>query len=235
MEQRATIQEMPLFPLDMVLFPGMPQALHIFEPRYRRMVARCLQEEIAFGIVAVKNGLAEGVAAVPYDIGTVARIVNHARMADGRYNLVTIGAARFQILERHQHRGGYLMGRVELLDEEEHDAHRLVELRAVVERRFERYIGQYAEIVGGEVKPITFPTDPTAASYFVAANLNLDTWERQRLLEATSTDVRLLEERRILGRERDILRLYAKARAPYEDIVGLDGDPDNLRTPLSPN
>lgn len=234
MEHRATIQDIPLFPLDMVLYPGMPQALHIFETRYRRMVARCLEEGIAFGIVAVRPGGGDGEVA-PYEVGTLARIVNYVKMADGRYNLITVGAERFQILESGRHRAGYLTARVELLDEEEHDARGLAELRAVVQGRFERYIGEYAGVTGGELKPITFPIDPTAASYFVATHLPLDTWEKQRLLEASSTDVRLLEERRIIGRERDILRRFANARAPYEDIPGPDSDPDNVRTLISPN
>lgn len=234
MEQRATIQDIPLFPLDLVLYPGMPQALHIFEPRYRRMIARCLDEGSLFGIVAMRPGRDRGEPA-PYEVGTLARIVNHVKMADGRYNLIAVGADRFQILEHSRHRGGYLTARVELLSEEEHDARRLAELRAIVQGRFERYIADYAEVTGGEVKPITFPTDPTGASYFVATHLPLDTWEKQRLLEASSTDVRLLEERRIVGREHDILRRFANARPPYEDFEGPDSDPDNVRIPISPN
>ncbi|HEX5506199.1 MAG TPA: hypothetical protein VFW96_26510, partial [Thermomicrobiales bacterium] len=83
-----------------------------------------------------------------------------------------------------------------------------------------------AELVAvteAKLEPLRLPAEPTAASYYVAAHLPLDQWEKQRLLEATSTDVRLLEERRILGRERDLLRRFATAVPPYptgEDEAG---------------
>ncbi len=216
MDQQPTILEIPLFPLGTVLFPGMPLPLHIFEERYKRMIARCLAGGREFGIVLIRSGREVSEDPTPYEIGTVARIVKSVEMADGRYNIVTEGVSRFQILESSREEAGYLTARVELLGEEEHDVHRLAGLQAAVRDGFERFIGQLAEVTGGRVESINFPPDPTALSYFVASYLPIYQWEKQRLLEATSTDVRLVEERRILARERTLLREFVMPVAPYE-------------------
>ena len=99
----------PLFPLDIVLFPGVALPLHIFEPRYRLMVKRCLEAGTPFGIVrSERGGLAE--------IGTVAEIREATRYVDGRWDLVVLGAARFTItrLDREE---PYLRGEIETINE----------------------------------------------------------------------------------------------------------------------
>ena len=88
----------PLFPLDVVLFPGTPLPLHIFEPRYKEMVAECLAQDRTFGVVrALEQGLAE--------VGCTAEIVTIVKeYADGRLDLVTEGRKRFQLLAVNQER-----------------------------------------------------------------------------------------------------------------------------------
>lgn len=226
MEQQTTILDIPLFPLELVLYPGMTLPLHIFEARYRRMVGHCLEQDGPFGVVL--SGA--GDEATPRAVGTVAQIVKSMRMADGRYNLITRGASRFQVLESGPHRSGYLTARVGLLTEAEHDRGRLAALQASVQRRFTRFIGDYARLTGSTLEPFGFPDDPTGVSYFVASHLPIELSEKQRLLEAPSTDARLTGEQRILGRERDILRLFATARAPYEPE-----EVEEYRIVLSPN
>src|SRR2546428_795565 len=78
MSQVATL---PLFPLHVVLFPGLPLPLHIFEPRYRLMVGRCLEASSAFGVVLIRAGREVGEPATPYSVGTTAPIVRHERLA----------------------------------------------------------------------------------------------------------------------------------------------------------
>jgi Lon protease-like protein len=226
MEQRTTILDLPLFPLELVLYPGMTLPLHIFEDRYKLMIGRCLAQENPFGVVLAEGG-DEG---APRAVGTVAQIVKSVQMADGCYNLITQGASRFRVLERGRQPAGYLTARVELLTEEEEDRGRLAALGAGVQRRFAAFIGDYARLAGKELDPIAFPDDPTGVSYFVASHLPLELGEKQRLLEAPSTDARLADERRILARERDILRLFATARAPYEP-----DEVEEFRVVLSPN
>lgn len=83
--------KIPLFPLDLVLFPGVPLPLHIFEPRYREMTAECLAADTPFGIVRAQ---AEGLAM----IGCSARILRVLhRYPDGRSDILTQGIERFEI------------------------------------------------------------------------------------------------------------------------------------------
>jgi Lon protease-like protein len=215
MDRPATILELPIFPLNVVLFPGMPLPLHIFEERYKRMIARCLEGNRTFGVTLLREGRAEGPGGIPHEIGTVARIVRHVRMDDGRYNLVTRGVSRYQLLDT-RNESGYLQAHVELLEEEEHDPHVLAVSRAIVEDEFDGFLDDLTELTGAQREPVVFPDDPTAASYLVAHFLPVYNWEKQRLLEASSTDARLAEERRILARERGMIREFGTAPAIYQ-------------------
>lgn len=214
--------ELPIFPLGLVLFPGMPLPLHIFEERYRVMIRRCLDERRGFGVALLREGRAEGPGGVPYATGTVARIVRHVRLDDGRYNILTRGQRRFEIVESHLDPAGYQTARVTLLDEEEHDHRHLASLRAAVEESFDGFFQELVRETNSRLDEIAFPDNPSAASYHVAHYLPIYAWEKQRLLEATSTDVRLAEELRILQRERGMLREFGVAPAIYqvEDELG---------------
>src|SRR5438045_9705996 len=88
-----------LFPLNTVLFPGMPLPLHIFEERYKLMIGRCIEEERPFGVVLIQSGPEVGGPAVPHLVGTTAHIAAVKHADDGRMNLIAIGQERFQILE----------------------------------------------------------------------------------------------------------------------------------------
>src|SRR5258708_19268239 len=92
-----SLQSIPLFPLQTVLFPRMPLPLRVFEERYKRMISRCLKEERPFGVVLIKEGTEVGGAAVPEGVGTIARIHAIEPLEDGCYNLFTEGASRFPI------------------------------------------------------------------------------------------------------------------------------------------
>ncbi len=215
MDKPTTILELPLFPLNLVLFPGMPLPLHIFEERYKLMIERCLEGTRSFGVILLREEPDAGSGAIPHTIGTVTRIVRHVRMEDGRYNLVTRGTSRFQLLDSRTD-SGYLTARVELLDEEEDDPRALAVLRATVEDEFDGFLDELTELTGTKREPIVFPDDPTAAAYLVAHFLPIYNWEKQRLLEAFSTDMRLVEERRILRRERGMIREFGAAPAIYQ-------------------
>src|SRR5919108_3179773 len=100
--------ELALFPLNVVLFPGMVLPLHIFEPRYRQMIADCQEQERPFGIVLVKpNSLP--LQEEPYPVGTVAEIRDLNRLEDGRFLLMAVGLQRFRILSQHRQKP-YLSG-----------------------------------------------------------------------------------------------------------------------------
>src|SRR5712692_5059879 len=96
--------DFPLFPLNTVLFPQGRMPLYIFEPRYREMINRCLEEDLAFGALLIKEGAEVGATATPHEIGTVARIVDVARSEDGRMNISIMGITRFKLLEQSAQR-----------------------------------------------------------------------------------------------------------------------------------
>src|SRR5712675_1107995 len=101
----------PLFPLDVVLFPGTPLPLHIFEPRYKEMIGECLAQHQTFGVVrALEQGLAE--------VGCTAEILTVVKeYSDGRLDLVTEGRTRFKLLGVNQERS-FLQAEVLLIDDE---------------------------------------------------------------------------------------------------------------------
>src|SRR5688500_12618252 len=90
---------LPLFPLGVVLFPGMALPLHVFEERYRLMMGACLEGDQSFGVTLIKEGQEVGDPAIPFDVGTMARIAKLQRLPDGRMNLIAVGVQRFRIIE----------------------------------------------------------------------------------------------------------------------------------------
>ena len=89
--------ELPLFPLNTILFPQMPISLHVFEARYQKMVQWCLDNDAPFGVVLIRRGLEVGGDAEPYKIGCMAHITHTEKLDEGRLNLVAMGKTRFMI------------------------------------------------------------------------------------------------------------------------------------------
>ncbi len=133
--------EIPLFPLHAVLVPGAPLPLHIFEPRYRALVADCLAAGIPFGVVCISAGREVGAGSVSFArVGTLAEIREVSRHPDGRFDIVTVGTARFRLTGVIGDRKPYLVGIGELLPEIPGDAERSARLARRVRSRFVRYL-----------------------------------------------------------------------------------------------
>lgn len=194
-------EEIPLFPLNVVLFPGMPLPLHIFEPRYREMIATCSQEERPFGVLLIKEGSDVGPPAKPYEVGTMARIVGIERLEDGRMNIMTVGTQRFRLLTLSTEKHSYLVGDIEPFDDEPaqpEPAGALIEEVASLAQRYTAFV-QMAS--GRELVPLQLPGNPSDMSYVVGGTLQIDHLELQGLLEAGTAALRLAMEKRILERE----------------------------------
>ena len=102
---------LPLFPLEIVVFPGAPLPLHIFEPRYKEMIAECLSEDRPFGMVRAKENAVSA-------IGCTARIVTVVRKyEDGRLDIAAEGAQRFEIIQVNQERS-FLQAEVAFFEDE---------------------------------------------------------------------------------------------------------------------
>lgn len=108
-------RELPLFPLNTVLFPGGPLPLRIFETRYVDMVRHCLREETGFGVVLIAEGSEAAGPARFVEVGTLASIVDFDRLEDGLLGIRCRGGERFRVLESWRAADGLNIGRVLLL------------------------------------------------------------------------------------------------------------------------
>jgi Lon protease-like protein len=195
--------ELALFPLFTVLFPGMPLHLHIFEPRYRLMVQRCLEANQPFGVVLIRKGEeAMGPLAEPYITGCTARIARTERLKDGSMNLTVLGEERFRILEL-AFKQPYLLGKVETwMLEHPHTLHLLRKLPPL-RQQIATYLRLITPLIGDEmdVASLQLPEDPLMLVYLAASLLQLPPNEKQPLLEAETANQLVSDVLRLYGRE----------------------------------
>lgn len=205
--------ELPLFPLNVVLFPGMPLPLHIFEERYKDMIGDCIDNKRPFGVVLIREGPEVGGGAIPFRMGTSARIVQVERLDDGRMNLMTQGERRFQVVEITQ-QTPHVVGQVEFLDEPDGDAS--PETIAQVGQEFSAYLGHLSALAGGWSAPSNPTQDPVALSYAVAGSLDLTNDVKQSVLEAPSASTRLARLLPLLTKGNEILKSEVTKRNPFQ-------------------
>jgi Lon protease-like protein len=206
--------ELSLFPLNIVLFPGMVLPLHVFEERYKVMIQRCLASDTPFGVVLIQEGSEVGSPAVPHRVGTCARIINVERLPDGRLNLLTIGEERFHVTHYWEESEGYLRGNVTFFEDESATMpDQLLELDHRARRALVSYLSSL--LAGVDLQDKDIPArDPLLLSFWTASLLNASNAVKQSLLEMTSTMERLELEIQLMEQH-----LKAKAFAPKEDTV----------------
>ena len=167
---------LPLFPLDVVLLPGTPLPLHIFEPQYKEMIRECLANNAPFGVVrTVEEGLAE--------VGCTAEIVTVTKeYPDGRMDLVAEGRKRFEVLELNRQRS-FLQAEILLVPDEP---------GAASEEDKARAIKVHLEILSlaGAVQDLS-AADQSALSFYLAGSLPLDLDFKQTLLAMRSEGARI--------------------------------------------
>jgi Lon protease-like protein len=164
---------LPLFPLDLVLLPGAPVPLHIFEPRYKEMINECLSQKRPFGIVRTKD---EGFV----NVGCTAEIINVLKTySDGRMNILAEGQKRFEVLQVNQERS-FLQAEVfYLVDEDEND----LPLAAEQERAV-RLHSDIMQLAGAQSEKTEITVGQLA--YRLAGSLPFDPDFQQALLEMNS-------------------------------------------------
>ena len=198
---------LPLFPLETVLFPEATLPLHVFEPRYREMVGRCLEHEEPFGVCLILEGEEVGGLAVPHRIGTEAAIIASQRYRDGRYDIVVEGRRRFEILQLDQTRP-YLRADVRFLDEPEGASE--PGLAEAVAKLFEGVL-ESLELSGQAVIDETWKDlDARSLGYKIAAVLPVEDDVKQEILEVPDGNTRL---RRIAEALMHVRRIGAEAGA----------------------
>ncbi len=197
-DQTSYERQIPLFPLQAVLFPGGFLPLHIFEQRYRTMIKFCLEHESEFGVVLIKEGEETGETAVPCEVGTAVRILHVEHLDDGRMHIVTAGEYRFQILEIQEHLS-YLTGRVRMLDDLETEIESVPEsLTAQTEELYKAYETLSSRLIFAWSPPEEQPDDPRELAYQVGIRLRISLKEKQTLLETIPLEQLLTREIEIL-------------------------------------
>lgn len=106
----------PLFPLNTVLFPGGPLPLRVFEPRYLDMISRCMKDDVAFGVLLIREGEEVG-PVTTHQVGTLATITDWYQGSDGLLGITAIGTQRFRLLAAERQDDGLNVGDIELLAE----------------------------------------------------------------------------------------------------------------------
>lgn len=160
----------PLFPLDVVLLPGMALPLHIFEPRYKLMIGRCLNEAIEFGVIlAADKGIAR--------VGCTAEIAQKLKdYPDGRMDIMTEGRSVFHLLKLLEEKEYYEA-------QVDYPAEDVVPLDARREARMTQLFQQAHLLLAGQEWAVADTDTDISLAYRMAARLPLELAEKQELLE----------------------------------------------------
>jgi ATP-dependent Lon protease len=192
--------QLPLFPLPVVLFPGVPLPLHIFEPRYRQMLADIRLEKNLFGLAYFDTTSAESEVPPPGHVGCVAEVTEVQEFPDGRSNILTLGVIRYRIDSYVERGDPYLVAQVSYFEDDEEDEQMLAAPSREVAETFTR-IAQAVRTINDEraTLPDISDTEPQRLSFLVAAAMEIDADIKQDLLELRSTSERLERLRAMLN------------------------------------
>jgi Lon protease-like protein len=223
----------PLFPLNVVLFPGMMLPLHIFEQRYKVMIRKCLSEKTNFGVILTKRHQrikpgkdVDDTFEEFYSIGTTARITAVEHLKDGRMNLITIGQDRFIIREFYPGINNFLIGHVEPLPmyeggDEEKIKRMTTSLRAIVQR----YINHLADASGEDLSGAKIPTEPLSLAFLAGTAIQGPSWsnqsDKQRLLSTRSLPSLIARTIHVLDKEDKILAYMLKSYRAHQEVKRL--------------
>ncbi|HEX8748544.1 MAG TPA: LON peptidase substrate-binding domain-containing protein, partial [Pyrinomonadaceae bacterium] len=195
------VRELPLFPLPVVLFPGVPMPLHIFEPRYRSMLEDIQLRDNLFGLSYFDVSASESSVPPLGHIGCVAEVTEVQPMPDGRSNILTLGLIRYRVEAYLEHGDPYLVGALSFFEDEAEDEDALARGAQEVSTLFQR-IALAVRVINDERAslPEIPDVDPEQLSFLVAAAMEIDTGVKLELLEMRSTSERLTRLRDLLAR-----------------------------------
>jgi Lon protease-like protein len=202
------VRELPLFPLPLVLFPGVPLPLHVFEERYRRLLADVRVSNNLFGLSYFDAGSPGSLENPPAGhVGCATEVVEVQPLPDGRSNILTVGVVRYRVNDYVESGEPYLVARVEFFEDEEGDAAVLQKRAGEVAEMFTRIARAMRSINDERGSLPELPLeDPERLSFLVAAVVEMEADAKQQLLELRSTAERL----------RRVYTLLAQAVSSYE-------------------
>ncbi len=214
-----SVYELPLFPLNTVLFPGMPLQLHIFEDRYKKMINLCLERSIPFGVVLIDRGSeAYGPLAEPKDIGCTAQIIETQPLTDGRMNIVALGQERFRTIMVDRRKALYLNGIIELFPLQDENKDAVMQAGDRLKPWLIKYLEVLTDTGGVDLEVPQIPDDPQALAYLAAIALQVPNREKQEFLSIETTSqllIRLLD-----SYQREVAILRALQANPDTQKIG---------------
>lgn len=179
-----------MFPLGSVLFPSMVLPLHIFEDRYRSLVADCLESKSDFGVVLIERGAEVGGGDSRSDFGCTAQIVEATEFDDGRWFIGAVGTKRLRVLDWLDD-DPYPLARVEEVDEAPSSPNDADSYAAVVDELRSITALLATQELPVEPVPDDLAADPALGTFQVAALSPLGAFDRQKVLRASSPAERI--------------------------------------------
>ena len=168
---------LPIFPLDLVLYPGEQLTLHIFEERYKEMIAFCLGDESPFGIVLVKEEELQKIGCT----ASIEEVI--ARYPDGKMDILVAGGKRFHVQEIDEEKS-YLRANVTDLQEPEEPLEKETRERVITQHM------RLLELAGHEIRPQLYSNEKSL-SFFIAHNAGLNVDQKQAVLEMITENERI--------------------------------------------
>ncbi len=209
MMKKSKRMNIPLFPLQTVLFPKMNLSLYIFEARYKLMVKECMRKKAPFGVVLLK-GVKEGAPADPaaelYLIGTLANITKSTVDKKGETKIEVRGGQRFRILEIFQQKP-YFKAEVGLQPEPTGDKDAVAKLYQQVSDGNKALLHLFTNVTGQVLQNPQVPNSPIGLSYWMGHVLPLELEDKQNLLELPTVQMRLEKEMKFLDQEKQRLEM----------------------------
>jgi Lon protease-like protein len=204
-----SLDRLPLFPLGLVLYPGVALPLHLFEPRYRRLLADIEHADRRFGIICAIPGVAER-DLPPGRAGCVAEVTAVDRLPDGRADIMVTGRERF-VLDRFLDDPApyHVIAASPLTDATGASPVALALAADEVVTRFRRVVAAVHTLNDDPSPPPPLPDDPARLPWAVAAMIDLDLGERQALLASRDPAERLTRIDAVLRKALPELELRA--------------------------
>jgi Lon protease-like protein len=204
---------LPMFPLGSPLVPHQLLPLQVFEPRYRSLVKRCLDDDGRFGIVLIERGSEVGGGDVRFTTGTVARILDLRELPGGRIGLACRGEQRLRVVEWLPD-DPYPRARVTILPDPAGPTTELRGLRVPVAAAFARVV-ELARVLGAEVPPdLVLDPDPVRAGWEAVAMAPIGPLDVQALLTEDDAARRLTRIVAALDDAAELLELRRHRDAP---------------------
>ena len=196
------VRELPLFPLPIVLFPGAPLPLHIFEERYRQLLRDVMLGQRMFGLSYFDPDMSSLGTPIEGHLGCVAEVRQVETLPDGRSNILTFGLIRYHVEEYVTTDEPYLIGHVTFFEDEPEDPADLIMAADAVRDLFTR-IGASIHILSNErggLPDLPEDVDPETLSFLVASAMDLESETKLELLALRETSARLAQLTELLER-----------------------------------